>query len=293
MGVGSCCSMIIRMWRCCGYQQLLLQGLWVLVVVAGVLLGGAECKTKNQSNNYGVPLTSVLVEVDASAPIANTDQVFLCATLDWWPPEKCDYGTCSWGTDSILNIVNQPSPKSLLSVPSSSSGSLQIFSWAINLCRSLQNVCKSWRGSLLPPSLNRPFSIKAFASTSKFLLALLAETIGASLSNVWDHVLQFRLFCRTLQTHSWRKLSQVPPFSSSSSFPTCPLIMYSLSFFSSPGCLALQLLCLSESFCAQVVNVSTFTKSIATGEKLYISEDSWWWWCIKARNIQSLPTAAN
>jgi heparanase 1 len=96
--------MIIRMWRCCGYQQLLLQGLWVLVVVAGMLLGGAECKTKNRSNNYGVPLTSVLVEVDASAPIATTDQVFLCATLDWWPPDKCDYGTCSWGTDSILNI---------------------------------------------------------------------------------------------------------------------------------------------------------------------------------------------
>ncbi len=260
MGVRSYCSMIIRMWRCCGYQQLLLQGLWVLVVVAGMLLGGAECKTKNRSNHYGVPLTSVLVEVDASAPIATTDQVFLCATLDWWPPDKCDYGTCSWGTDTILNIVNQSSPKSLLSVSSSSSssssGSLQIFSWATNLCRSLQNVCKSWRGSLLPPSLNHPFSIKAFASTSKSFLALLAETIGASLSNVWDHVLQFRLFCRTLQTHSWRKLSQVPPsFSSSSSFLTCPLRMYSLSFFSSFGYLTLQLLCLSESFCAQAVNV--------------------------------------
>jgi hypothetical protein len=117
--------MIIRMWRCCGYQQLLLQGLWVLVVVAGMLLGGAECKSKN---HYGVPLTSVLVEVDASAPIATTDQVFLCATLDWWPPDKCDYGACSWGTDSILNIVSQSSPKSLLSVSSSSSGSLKIFS---------------------------------------------------------------------------------------------------------------------------------------------------------------------
>jgi hypothetical protein len=131
MGVRSYCSMIIRMWRRCGYQQLLLQGLWVLVVVAGMLLGGAECKTKNRSNNYGVPLTSVLVEVDASAPIATTDRVFLCATLDWWPPDKCDYGTCSWGTDTILNIVNQSSPKSFLSVSSSSSsssGSLQIFS---------------------------------------------------------------------------------------------------------------------------------------------------------------------
>jgi hypothetical protein len=243
------------------------------VVVTGMLLGGAECKTKNRSNNYGVPLTSVLVEVDASAPIATTDQVFLCATLDWWPPDKCDYGTCSWGTDTILNIVNQSSPKSLLSSSSSSSGSLQIFSWATNLCRSLQNVCKSWRGSLLPPSLNHPFSIKAFASTSKSFLALLAETIGASLSNVWDHVLQFRLFCRTLQTRSWRKLSQVPPsFSSSSSFPTCPLIMYSLIFFSSFGCLALQLLCVSESFCAQAVNVFHISPNLLQQEKSYISQ---------------------
>jgi hypothetical protein len=180
MGAGSCCSMIIRMWRCCGYQQLLLQGLWVLVVVAGMLLGGAECKSKN---HYGVPLTSVLVEVDASAPIATTDQVFLCATLDWWPPDKCDYGACSWGTDSILNIVSQSSPKSLLSVSSSSSsGSLKIFSWAV-ICA---DHCKMFAKAGGVPSYHQVWithfqSKLLLAPASLFLLCLQKQSEQACL----------------------------------------------------------------------------------------------------------------
>ncbi|KAK8925837.1 Heparanase-like protein 3 [Platanthera zijinensis] len=43
--------------------------------------------------------------VDGSAAIATTDNEFICATLDWWPPEKCDYGSCSWGQASVLNLV--------------------------------------------------------------------------------------------------------------------------------------------------------------------------------------------
>lgn len=46
------------------------------------------------------------VFVDGSASIASTDDDFICATMDWWPPEKCDYGTCSWGTASLLNLVS-------------------------------------------------------------------------------------------------------------------------------------------------------------------------------------------
>lgn len=44
------------------------------------------------------------VDVDASSLLATTDEAFLCATLDWWPPDKCDYGTCAWGQASLLNL---------------------------------------------------------------------------------------------------------------------------------------------------------------------------------------------
>ncbi|KAL0427243.1 UNVERIFIED_CONTAM: Heparanase-like protein 3 [Sesamum latifolium] len=47
-----------------------------------------------------------IVFVDGKSPIAKTDEDFICATLDWWPPEKCDYGTCSWGHASLLNLVS-------------------------------------------------------------------------------------------------------------------------------------------------------------------------------------------
>ncbi|PKA63060.1 Heparanase-like protein 3 [Apostasia shenzhenica] len=42
--------------------------------------------------------------VDGAAAIAVTDEHFICATLDWWPPDKCDYGTCPWGRASLLNL---------------------------------------------------------------------------------------------------------------------------------------------------------------------------------------------
>ena len=49
------------------------------------------------------------VVVDSRSVVAVTDDDFVCATLDWWPPEKCDYGTCSWGLASLLNLVSSTS----------------------------------------------------------------------------------------------------------------------------------------------------------------------------------------
>lgn len=37
--------------------------------------------------------------------IAKTDDDFICATVDWWPSSKCDYGQCPWGQAGILNLV--------------------------------------------------------------------------------------------------------------------------------------------------------------------------------------------
>lgn len=45
------------------------------------------------------------VFIDRKSVIGRIDDDFVCATLDWWPPEKCDYGTCSWGRASLLNLV--------------------------------------------------------------------------------------------------------------------------------------------------------------------------------------------
>jgi hypothetical protein len=46
-----------------------------------------------------------IVFIDGEAAIGKIDDDFVCATIDWWPPEKCDYGTCSWGEASLLNLV--------------------------------------------------------------------------------------------------------------------------------------------------------------------------------------------
>ncbi|XP_020591176.1 heparanase-like protein 2 [Phalaenopsis equestris] len=46
----------------------------------------------------------VTVSIQSVTTIAKTDYNFICATLDWWPPEKCNYNMCPWGNSSILNL---------------------------------------------------------------------------------------------------------------------------------------------------------------------------------------------
>ena len=43
--------------------------------------------------------------VNASAKIAQTDDNFICYALDWWLPEKCDYGRCSQVDASLPTVV--------------------------------------------------------------------------------------------------------------------------------------------------------------------------------------------
>jgi heparanase len=70
-----------------------------------VLLVGSATVAPGGSGGGGGGGAAVVI-VDGTNPIATTDEDFVCATLDWWPPEKCDYGTCSWGLASMLNLVS-------------------------------------------------------------------------------------------------------------------------------------------------------------------------------------------
>ncbi|KAG5027951.1 hypothetical protein JHK87_011465 [Glycine soja] len=42
--------------------------------------------------------------VDGIQAIAETDDNFICATIDWWPHDKCDYNYCPWGDSSAVNL---------------------------------------------------------------------------------------------------------------------------------------------------------------------------------------------
>jgi heparanase 1 len=48
--------------------------------------------------------SDVTVIVRGSETIASTSDEFICATIDWWPPEKCNYDQCPWGRASVLNL---------------------------------------------------------------------------------------------------------------------------------------------------------------------------------------------
>lgn len=64
------------------------------------------CFISVNSQNRGVNGTvEGFVFIDGKSSIGRIDSDFICATLDWWPPEKCDYGTCSWDHASLLNLV--------------------------------------------------------------------------------------------------------------------------------------------------------------------------------------------
>ncbi|CAK9151111.1 unnamed protein product [Ilex paraguariensis] len=46
----------------------------------------------------------VKLKVKGVTSIAKTDDNFICATLDWWPSNKCDYNQCPWGKAGLLNL---------------------------------------------------------------------------------------------------------------------------------------------------------------------------------------------
>ncbi|XP_043704735.1 heparanase-like protein 1 isoform X2 [Telopea speciosissima] len=49
-------------------------------------------------------LADTTIVVKGTTRIAETYHNFICATVDWWPPEKCNYQQCPWGESSVLNL---------------------------------------------------------------------------------------------------------------------------------------------------------------------------------------------
>ncbi|CAN1839774.1 Heparanase-like protein 1 [Linum perenne] len=49
-------------------------------------------------------IMTATVVVNGAARVAETDDNYVCATLDWWPHDKCDYNHCPWGYTSAVNL---------------------------------------------------------------------------------------------------------------------------------------------------------------------------------------------
>lgn len=50
-------------------------------------------------------MKSASIVIQGASRIAETDENFVCATLDWWPHDKCNYDNCPWGYSSVINMV--------------------------------------------------------------------------------------------------------------------------------------------------------------------------------------------
>ncbi|KAA8542512.1 hypothetical protein F0562_023664 [Nyssa sinensis] len=52
----------------------------------------------------GTEVVNVTTVVNGTEVITSTDDNFICATIDWWPHDKCNYNQCPWGSSSVKNL---------------------------------------------------------------------------------------------------------------------------------------------------------------------------------------------
>lgn len=76
----------------------------------GRLLGGLWLLAALLGRPGATAAAPAVAAVDGRRAVAATGEDFVCATLDWWPPDKCDYGTCAWGRAGLLNLVSSDHP---------------------------------------------------------------------------------------------------------------------------------------------------------------------------------------
>lgn len=74
---------------------------WLLLVC--LLYALVEISVQQQQH------VGLRIKVNGNSTVAETDDTFVCATIDWWPAEKCNYNQCPWGESSAFNLnVNHP-----------------------------------------------------------------------------------------------------------------------------------------------------------------------------------------
>lgn len=44
------------------------------------------------------------IVIDTTKKIGETDANYICATIDWWTHDKCNYNQCPWGYSSVTNL---------------------------------------------------------------------------------------------------------------------------------------------------------------------------------------------
>lgn len=49
-------------------------------------------------------VAGITIVIDGTTLVAETDANFVCATIDWWPHDKCNYNHCPWGYTSVTNM---------------------------------------------------------------------------------------------------------------------------------------------------------------------------------------------
>lgn len=54
---------------------------------------------------FGQKSEEARLVIDTSTTVAETDANYICATIDWWPQDKCNYNRCPWGSSSAINLV--------------------------------------------------------------------------------------------------------------------------------------------------------------------------------------------
>ncbi|KAI8543254.1 hypothetical protein RHMOL_Rhmol08G0202900 [Rhododendron molle] len=56
------------------------------------------------SANWALNVEDAVIVVNGTQAVTKTDADYICATIDWWPHDKCNYNQCPWGSSSFINL---------------------------------------------------------------------------------------------------------------------------------------------------------------------------------------------